>query len=404
MLFHRTRIASALAAVTTIVIVTGCQSAAATNPPPANIGAGNLAPAPVTFALPTYAQPPGQPQASQPTYPPPAGQQGQPPQGGPQQGGQQQGGQQLSRSYPAPTPSSGLASGGMVDLHNLTIGTKIVTSPERGGLYSCQTTFTGGGASATGAWYHNDGTYDLTIKPTVDGSVSWPHELSITVNGSSRVFTGNDLPDHNTGTYPISRSDDAYQYDRNPNSISAQTVLLELPANPQIAPQPQCSAGMTGIFLTGAYVFNAVDAGGRDAVATEIQDPCGGHPQSSGAYHYHGYSPCVNGDAKTHALIGYALDGFGIYGPYDANGGYLSNADLDECHGHLRTVDWDGAQTEIYHYHANYEFPYTVGCFRGAPTRVNGGGGQGGQQSEQPGGGGPGGQPGGGDQGGPPPP
>ena len=176
-------------------------------------------------------------------------------------------------------------------------------------------------------------------------------------------------------------------------------------ASPQLASSINCVGGQVGILLSGSYLFNAVDAAGHDAVAYEIQDQCSGHPQQAGAYHYHGYSPCVD-DTHAHTLIGYALDGFGIYGPYDANGAYLSNADLDECHGHLHEIEWDGQIVQMYHYHANYEFPYTVGCFRGTAIQVQGG--QGGQQGGQPGGqtggqqGGP--PPGGGQAGSPPPP
>ena len=53
----------------------------------------------------------------------------------------------------------------------------------------------------------------------------------------------------------------------------------------------------------------------------------------------------------------------------------LTNADLDECHGHTHTITWDGKAVVMYHYHATREFPYTVGCFRGAsPARTPTGG------------------------------
>jgi hypothetical protein len=71
-------------------------------------------------------------------------------------------------------------------------------------------------------------------------------------------------------------------------------------------------------------------------------------------------------DARGHsALVGYALDGFGIFGPYDTGGKPLTSADLDDCHGHTHAVPWDGAMVEMYHYHATPDFPYTVGCMRG---------------------------------------
>jgi hypothetical protein len=117
-------------------------------------------------------------------------------------------------------------------------------------------------------------------------------------------------------------------------------------------------------------LFNALDAPGRDAVAHETQDECYGHPQASGVYHYHSASPCVleEFDSGTghSALIGYIVDGFGLYGPRGEDGIELSSSDLGECHGHVHEIEWDGNMVEIFHYHATLDFPYTVGCMRGA--------------------------------------
>ena len=68
-------------------------------------------------------------------------------------------------------------------------------------------------------------------------------------------------------------------------------------------------------------------------------------------------------------LVGYALDGFGIYGTAGAGGVHLSNADLDACHGHVETVMWDGKVVKMYHYHLTDEYPYTLGCLAGTPVR-----------------------------------
>jgi hypothetical protein len=99
-------------------------------------------------------------------------------------------------------------------------------------------------------------------------------------------------------------------------------------------------------------------------------------------YHYHNLSPCATDAALGHsALVGYALDGFGIYGHHGENGKALTNADLDVCHGHTHEIEWDGKTVEMFHYHATAEFPYTVSCFRGTAVRMNIGG-TGGQQQQ----------------------
>ena len=128
--------------------------------------------------------------------------------------------------------------------------------------------------------------------------------------------------------------------------------------------------GIIGVMISGVALFNAVDEQGRDAVAHEIQDKCDGHPQREGQYHYHSLSRClesahVNGHSE---MFGYALDGFGIYGRYGENGKELTDADLDECHGHTHEIMWDGKPVVMYHYHATREYPYTLGCFKGTPV------------------------------------
>jgi hypothetical protein len=257
-----------------------------------------------------------------------------------------------------------------VDLTRLPIGdNRLATSPKVGWIWPCRTDPDAGGAFKKGPWIKADGTYDFTAKAVVDGEIAWSqHSLEVKLVGDKRVVATNDLPNHKTGIYPIAQNDDAYQYDRNPNRINPQKIQLELPANPTLAPQPSCAPGAVGILLTGSVLFNALDAPGRDAVAHETQDACQGHPQMSGSYHYHNLTTCLP-DAQTgtgHSpLMGYSLDGFGIFGRHGEGGKMLMSADLDECHGHTHEIEWDGKKVAMYHYHATWDFPYTIGCMRG---------------------------------------
>lgn len=273
----------------------------------------------------------------------------------------------------SPVGAIGTTGSGIDETH-LPVGTPS-SQPEVGHVYACRSGVAGGaGPPTTGTWFNGDGTFDLTKKSVVDGDVSWPDaRLNITRDGSTRVITGNDLPlDHTTGTFPVGSGDDARQADPNPNSISAQTVEIELAAEPKVAAQPSCTpGGAIGIMLSGVEIFNALDAAGRDAVAYEVQDDCNGHPQQQGAYHYHNLSECLaekDTGAGHSKLLGYAYDGFGIYGTRGEQGTVLTNADLDECHGHTHTISWNGKKVRMYHYHATAEYPYTIGCFRGTPT------------------------------------
>ena len=273
--------------------------------------------------------------------------------------------------------SSPTQAASKVDLTHLPIGDGRVSSqPQTGYIWSCQTNFGAGGAGQTGNWVNGDGSFNLTTKPSVDGSVNWPSSFTISLQGSQRVIAGNDLPNHPTGNFPISSGDDAFAYDRNPNSIKSQTISLSLPANPTMAAAAHClPGGPIGVLLSGAYLFDALDAGGRDAVAHEIQDNCQGHPQQSGLYHYHDLTSCIPDtiDASGNSpLVGYALDGFGIFGPVQ-NGRTLTRSELDACHGTTSEIEWDGQRVTMYHYVATADYPYTMGCFRGQPVLTSSG-------------------------------
>ncbi len=262
------------------------------------------------------------------------------------------------------------------DLTKLPLGDGKYTldGPKRGYIYVQSKPLKGGGATKDGDWIDKaDGTFDMTKKAEVDGAVHWDSELTIELKGDKRILTGNRLPDHPTGKYPIDPSDDAYSYDHNPNAIKEQLFKLQLPASPVAAGKASpVTPGAIGVMLTGSLIFNGLDAAGRDAVAHETQDSCYGHPEKSGEYHYHNLSACMNDPytGEHSKLVGYALDGFGIYGKYGEDGKLLTNDDLDEFHGHTHTIEWDGKMVNMYHYHATNEFPYSIGAFRGTPMRL----------------------------------
>jgi hypothetical protein len=262
-----------------------------------------------------------------------------------------------------------------VSLARLPVGDgRYLQYPQAGYVYSCQANISGGGGSTVeGPWFNGDGTFDFTAKVVVEGAVGWSaHAFSATLadGGATRLVAGNELPSHTTGTFPIAKTDPAYAYDQNPNSISAQTLAWTLPQLPTVAASPTClGGGPIGVMLTGAVLYDALDGEGRDAVAHEEQDACQAHPQPTGEYHYHWATTCQPDPGTGHsALLGYARDGFGIYGVRGVNGEVLTDADLDECHGHTHAITWDGQTVTMYHYHATYEFPYTLGCYRGTPA------------------------------------
>ena len=84
-----------------------------------------------------------------------------------------------------------------------------------------------------------------------------------------------------------------------------------------------------------------------DNIIGEIsQETHGGHVNPNGGYHYHAATGSTKEVDQTdvHAsLLGYAIDGFGIYALLDENKNQPT--DLDDCGGHEDSI-------RGYHYHA----------------------------------------------------
>lgn len=188
---------------------------------------------------------------------------------------------------------------------------------------------------------------------------------SMTVSGATRTITGNGLPtDHATGIFPIQKSDPAFHFDGNPNSIKTQEYDFSLPAYPSAASSPNCIYGEVGIMNDGVALFDGFDAEYRDAVAHETQDLWEAHPDAAGVYHYHGFETGYLNDSVS-AVVGFAFDGFPITGGKLPSGDYVMSADLDECHGMTSAVTLDGKQVTTYHYVLTPDFPYSIACFHG---------------------------------------
>ena len=238
----------------------------------------------------------------------------------------------------------------------------------------------------------------LSKIPYIVGEVDWnkvPNarpKFRTSVQYGMRRFKGNGIPNHPTGIFPMPANQPAYQYYAavpDPSGeyenaaempMAPYDLDISVPANPVYSKTPSCFNDLTiGVVTqTGATLHaNIALASGPnpyvDPVAALPMDKCWGHPYDK-QYHYHGYSwKCFpnQGKAKEHSpLFGYALDGFGVYGPRGDGGKLMSNKDLDECHGHFGLINWNGQGKYMYHYHVNNEYPYGPGCYRGTPATV----------------------------------
>ena len=121
----------------------------------------------------------------------------------------------------------------------------------------------------------------------------------------------------------------------------------------------------TAIAANGVLFHNPYDAGMTEAV--DIMDRCCGHPSPDSRYHYHKYPVCVKSpwadDGEDHSpLIGWAFDGFPIYGPYERRAVMAK----DDTGNPLNDFNVHRDSARGWHYHVTPgKFPYVMGGYWG---------------------------------------
>lgn len=241
----------------------------------------------------------------------------------------------------------------------------------------------------------------------------------ITVQGNTRRIRANGYPIKSPGRFPNRN---------NPHAISKKNYSLKVPLNPRRTNRATSAQGSVfGIAINGVVMdpgtaefwqndrrsgWNYEALGGACKLGL---DKYNAHVQPDGTYHYHGIPTGVvasSGGRSVPAMIGYAADGFPVYGQYgysdpagkssmkklkssyriksgirpDGPGGsyngkftrdwaFVSGAgDLDQCNGRFAvTPEYpDGT----YHYVLTDTFPFIPRCWMGQPdasfTRLKG--------------------------------
>ena len=203
-----------------------------------------------------------------------------------------------------------------------------------------------------------------------------PDNVTITFSGSDTMALHvRNIPNHTTAIFPDKIGTQGY----NPSYIQEHNDTYYLPINPKKNPSAismndrdangALNMGPVGIAVNGVVFYNPFDAGMTDA--SNIMDRCCGHPSPDNRYHYHKYPVCVNtpfvDKGETHSpIIGFALDGFPVYGPYESDGVMakdVSTNPLDAFNAHYDDV-------RGWHYHVTPgKFPYLIGGYMGTVTR-----------------------------------
>ncbi|GMF53109.1 unnamed protein product [Phytophthora fragariaefolia] len=197
-------------------------------------------------------------------------------------------------------------------------------------------------------------------------------EAWLNPEGVSVVYTSTTVIVRSTGVPPHGSSYGPFPNAYNPFSVFEQDYVFQFPRNPVVSSTSTSLPVDTpiGVMVNGVpfYFVTSTIYGGNvlnsNNPAYTLLDKCNGLVDAGGDYRYYASPDCLLqelGDTagQPSPLVGFAFDGFPLYGPHAENG--QAPTDLDACNGRIGD---DGT----YRYHVTLSAPYLIGCFRGTPS------------------------------------
>jgi hypothetical protein len=151
---------------------------------------------------------------------------------------------------------------------------------------------------------------------------------SVYYTATNAYISSQGIPSYNVGPWAM-----------NPNVPSAQNKVWNITLNPtnNTGTKTNTGLGLIGVWSNGIGIFNGMDGYYWNNVTMTVSpgmgtwnrnayvfegvsfDACLGHPNVTGTYHNHVIPKCLfayNNSLVHSPIIGYAFDGFPIYGPY----------------------------------------------------------------------------------------
>lgn len=244
----------------------------------------------------------------------------------------------------------------------------------------------------------------------VAGNIVYKGSLMIEIRDGTCVFTSNAIPNHqfnDTGDFAsdVQEQQQSFTTTTNPQKKDSPTALSLRYDNAILLNGVKVDLLAAGCYGVGNGINGCIDmttpwrydpmfAGNNFA-----HDSHNAHTQPDGTYHYHGNPKALFNDSDgsvASPVIGFAADGFPIFGSYFNDNGTIRKAissyqlrggsrpsdngnpggtydgtfiddyeyiegagDLDECNG--MTVNG------VYGYYITDSYPYILGCFSGTP-------------------------------------
>lgn len=203
---------------------------------------------------------------------------------------------------------------------------------------------------------------------------SWLYSEYLDVQNNMRIISTTGCPNHRVVCQKASCIGDS-------SGALLRALRWEIPLVPMMARKPRnvsCSTSEVAVALNGVSVYSQSDEEAcADAVVARARelDSCGGRSDSSGIYHYRVPPACLLQQLSTSTAemnhspqIGWALDGFPVYGPLSVKGlqiapcaSYVPRRNstgglvpkpaycLDECNGIYGEIS--GVDSYLYRYY-----------------------------------------------------
>ena len=214
------------------------------------------------------------------------------------------------------------------------------------------------------AFAHGEEDHCMAVKASV-AEAGFSDVVKVICENGKAIITSDTYPSHTLMKGIVGTNEQV--------PVPAKDYAAPIVLNPVLGSTPQTRDAALGVAVNGVPIYDYTGGGEmtlddlkhhqeqHDTLQTEQLDVCGGHAGRGDDYHYHVKPTCMieqmknAGDA---AIIGWAFDGFPIYGDNNPDGTPITMGELDVCNG--KTDD-----TYIYRYHTSTQAPYIIQCLMG---------------------------------------
>ncbi len=216
---------------------------------------------------------------------------------------------------------------------------------------------------------HEEETHCAAVAKSI-AEAGFGDKVSVTCTDGQALIASDTYPDHPLMTGIVGSNEQV--------PVPAKDYVSPIPLHPVLGSEPHTRDAALGVAVNGVPIYDYTGGGemsvadlsthqaAQDTVLTQQLDMCGGHAGRGDDYHYHATPTCMIAqmpNAGPDAIIGWAFDGYPIYGDKNPDGTDIKPGDLDVCNGQPDPVYG-------YRYHTSKGVPYIIQCLRGQTAEM----------------------------------